>query len=74
MIPNHIDLVCPYCKQRILQLPADARPIQEQKCRCPACGRHVKIASMKTPDGETFQRYRRLIDPNAKVSVYIYGT
>ena len=73
MFPVSIELVCPHCKQIALQLPANARPIQEQKISCPSCGNMTKLAKLKTPTGDTFQQYRREIDPKSKISVYVYG-
>ena len=67
-----ISLACPHCGQLMLQLSADARPIQDQKVACPACCKRSKMAKLKTSNGETYQLYIRQIDPNAQIGIYSY--
>ncbi|GEM_PF-1023665 len=67
-----INLACPHCGQLMLQLSADARPIQEQKIACPACSKRSKMAKLKTSSGDTYQLYIRQIDPNAQIGIYSY--
>lgn len=72
VLARDISLACPHCGQLMLQLSADARPIQEQKVACPACCKRSKMAKLKTSDGESFQLYIRQIDPNARINTYSY--
>jgi predicted RNA-binding Zn-ribbon protein involved in translation (DUF1610 family) len=67
-----ISLACPHCGQLMLQLSAEARPIQEQKIACPACSKRSKMAKLKTSSGDTYQLYIRQIDPNAQIGIYRY--
>lgn len=70
MSPNYIDLACPYCGHLVLQLPAEARPIQEQQHICTSCHRKTKIAKLKTGDGTTFQLYTRQNSRYAQMPIY----
>ena len=72
MRPQDIVLRCPSCRQIMLQLPVHARPIQDQKLACPCCGKKTSVAKLHTGDGETYQIYRRQIDPNARMHIYSY--
>lgn len=72
LFAQDISLACPHCGQLMLQLPADARPIQEKKVACPACSRQTKMAKLKTSNGDTYQLHIRQIDPKARIGVYSY--
>ncbi|GGC78053.1 hypothetical protein GCM10011396_26550 [Undibacterium terreum] len=67
MSRNHIDLICPYCGELVLQLPTEARPIQERQYICTSCNRKTKIAKLMTSNGNTFQDYTRQNSPNAQI-------
>ena len=73
MTPISINLICPHCHAVALELPADARPIQERKVCCPSCNQVTKLANLKMQTGDTFQQHQRKISPNAKIAAYAYG-
>ncbi len=65
-----IDLFCPDCGSRTLQVMERERPIQETKVICPSCLQPSKIAQLKTVTGVSCQKHMRRRDPNSAVGKY----